>query len=336
MGDKTGISWTDATWNPIVGCSIISPACTNCYAMAQADRIQRMAPNSHYDLTTKIVNGKPVWTGVLKQSPDHIQRLPLRWKRPRRIFVNSMSDLFHSAVPEAWIDYVFAIMALSSQHTFQVLTKRPERMRAYLSDPGVVSRVWMLACTIGQPGRSFSQTVVRFGNPWPLLNVWIGITAERQQEADERIPHLLASPAVMRFISAEPLLGPLDIGAAVGWRGADGFDPFAPRIGWLICGGESGPGARLTHPQWPRSLRDQCSAAGVAFFFKQWGEWSPAYGDTLRPRKAVSLYDGSSFDIAAGERPRQIDLLDMAQMIRIGKRAGDLLDSVEHKEFPRC
>lgn len=331
MADKSSIEWTDATWNPIVGCSILTPGCTHCYAMGMAARIEAMtaalqakgqtgAP--HYAGTTKKVNGKAVWTGKLAMAPDHILLEPLTWRAPRRIFVNSMGDLFHEDVPDAWIDKVFAIMALSPQHTFQVLTKRAKRMREYLSNPAVVRRIYELSCDLVIDGRL--QVVLRvpgIADPrlapswprvhlgaWPLPNVWLGVSAERQQEADERIPELLTTPAAVRFVSAEPLLGPIDFLEA---------DPFAfgtltvslpkrderepkPDIGfsdeatiggivsalggsmahrsgidWIIVGGESGPNARPMHPDWARNIRDDCADSAVPFFFKQWGAWAP-------------------------------------------------------------
>lgn len=293
-----GISWTDATWNPVVGCSIVSPACTNCYAMSMAARIERMSGGkTHYAGTTKVVNGKPVWTGKLALAPDHILTAPLRWRRPRRVFVNSMSDLFHEDMPEEWIDRVFAIMVLSPQHTFQILTKWPERMRVYLShqlrQKHIAHKVGKMVDARGFDGDVASDAIL--DGPWPPPNVWLGVTAEDQVRADERIPHLLATPAAVRFVSAEPLLRSINFrrisyGISDGWLA--GYPAVtrievtinsltgAPKTGipgldWVIVGGESGPGARPTHPDWVRSIRDQCAAAGVAFHFKQWGEWAP-------------------------------------------------------------
>ncbi len=287
----TKIEWTDKTWNPLVGCSVVSPGCTNCYAMAMAARLERMNPKlTHYQGLTKIVNGNAVWTGKLALAPDHVLTEPLRRKKPTMYFVNSMSDLFHESVPDGWIDRVFAVMALCPQHTFQVLTKRSVRMCDYCSYPGVARRIHELACdlvgeldlidvvlvapsvdpNLAPPGRRV------FLGAWPLSNVWLGVSCERQQEADARIPDLLATPAAVRFVSAEPLLGPVD------------FTPFLPRaaagsteesrraqLSWVIVGGESGPGARPMHPDWARAIRDQCVAADVPFFFKQWGHWVP-------------------------------------------------------------
>jgi protein gp37 len=222
MADHTKIQWTDATWNPIAGCSILSSACTNCYAMAQAARIVRCAAGlgrtTHYADTITTVKGKPVWTGEIRAAPDHVLTQPLRWRRPRRIFVNSMSDLFHEAVPDAWIDRIFAVMALAPQHTFQVLTKRPERMRAYISDLSRDAEGLFNALSCVRLKRAAEYVVRNDPRPaydwkpgWPLPNVRLGVTAEDQPRADERIPILLDTPAAKRFVSIEPMLGPVDL-----------------------------------------------------------------------------------------------------------------------------
>jgi protein gp37 len=339
---KNGISWTDATWNPVVGCSIVSPACTNCYAMAQAARIERMTGgNTHYAGTTKVVNGKPVWTGKLVLAPDHILTAPLRWRRPRRVFVNSMSDLFHEDMPDEWIDRVFAIMALSPQHTFQILTKRPERMRRHLSHDGRLRGIAMIAGKMvderGFDGDVASDAVL--DGPWPLPNVWLGVTAEDQARADERIPSLLETPAAVRFVSAEPLLGPVNLAririAPDHHTIIDALDGYALEAGgrtgldWIIVGGESGPGARPTHPDWIRSIRDQCAAAGVAFHFKQRGDWS-----WLEPGDGEWPTDMPKFCRIGIDGRRSPDGWPMQ---RVGKHfAGRLLDGVIHDAFPEA
>lgn len=311
MGDKSKIEWTEATWNPVVGCSIVSPGCTNCYAMRMAERISRMTEGAtglagSYGDLTKRVNGKPVWTGALRFVEHNVMQ-PVRWKRPRMIFVNSMSDLFHESVRDEWIDRVFAVMALTPQHTFQVLTKRADRMRAYIA--GLPARRRELDCHSGLDWCD-----------WPLPNVWLGVSAEDQKRADERIPHLVETPAAVRFVSAEPLLGPIDfepivrdavLRGKVAGSGGRGTTP----LDWIIVGGESGPGARPMHPDWARSIRDQCQAAGVPFFFKQHGEFV-----------SVSMVEG--------EGPH-FSFPDGATVRRIGKRAaGRLLDGQEHNEMP--
>lgn len=268
MADKSKIEWCEATWNPTVGCSIVSPGCTNCYAMKVA----------HGGLT-KVVNGNAVWTGEVRLDNRALLQ-PFKWKRGRRIFVNSMSDLFHENLSDADIDRVFAVMALCPSHTFQVLTKRAERMRDYLTKlPSRSLAVAQAAVWLGiwDDADGITITVNDLIDRGPLPNVWLGVSCERQDEADERIPHLLHTPAAVKFVSAEPLLGPIDFHnlktdlTELGW--IDSFKCIVPRhIDWIIVGGESGPKARPMHPQWARDIRDQCEAAGVKFFFKQWGE----------------------------------------------------------------
>lgn len=298
MGDKSNIEWTNATWNPIVGCDIVSPGCTNCYAMKMAARIETMRP-SHYTGTTKKVNGNAVWTGKVALAPDHILTAPLRWKKPRKIFVNSMGDLFHEAIPDADIDRAFAVMALSPQHTFQVLTKRAERMRDYCCALHEGERSLLTAGKEidGQMGAIRAQGALLEGDPddvrsCPLPNVWLGVSCERQQEADERIPLLLATPAAIRFISAEPLLGAINlIGLKTSgnetWDALRGnrtpmtngsFDAHfhAPaKLDWVIVGGESGPHYRAMEEAWAANIIEQCLTAGVAPFMKQMAGKTP-------------------------------------------------------------
>lgn len=259
MSDDSKIEWTDATWNPVTGCTEVSPGCDHCYAKTFAERF-RGVRGHHFERGFDVV-----------LRPERLDQ-PLRWKRPRRIFVNSMSDLFHDSIEADYIADVFATMALAPQHTFQLLTKRHGRMRSLLSDPEFT--MWVGA-QMRNRGEDEWET-------WPLPNVWLGVSVENQQWANIRIPALLDTPAAVRFLSCEPLLGPVDLGqwtrphtvdclAGPPWcscgRDGDGY------LDWVIVGGESGHGARPMHPDWARSLRDQCTAAGVAFHFKQWGEW---------------------------------------------------------------
>ena len=235
----TKIEWTDETWNPVTGCTKVSEGCDHCYAETIAHRFAgtKAYPNG-FDVTLR---------------PERLDQ-PLRWKRPRKVFVNSMSDLFHKDVPDDYIARVFAVMALAPQHTFQVLTKRPGRMRSLLSSEQFESAVFL--ATEGRFEGCF---------PWPLPNVWLGTSVENQKWADVRIPLLLDTPAAIRFLSCEPLLGPIDLFA---WNIDRGT-----RVDWVIVGGESGPHARPMHPDWARQLRDDCLTAGTPFHFKQWGEW---------------------------------------------------------------
>jgi len=273
VGERTGIQWTESTWNPLLGCRRISPGCQNCYAETLA--ATRLATQAGYrDTTTNgRWNGTSVWAGE-KRLMD-----PVRWGRGRRVFVCSMSDLFLDTHPAERIAEVFAVMAAASHHTFQVLTKRPERMRDLLADvddgvhgDGLRGRAFEAAFRLrksatGPQAAAFDRAISRIEFFWPLRNVWCGVTAEDQQRLDERLPFLLDVPAAVRFLSCEPILGPIVLPSEALTRGG---------VSWVIAGGESGGGdVRLMHPSWPRGLRDACVSAGVAFHFKQHGEWRP-------------------------------------------------------------
>jgi protein gp37 len=242
----TAIEWTDETWNPVTGCTKVSPGCDHCYA----ERI------------TERFHGKGSFDRVVLHSDRILQ--PLRWRKPRNVFVNSMSDLFHDDVPEKFIQRVFAAMEVSTQHTFQILTKRPGRMASIMNR-------WAAEWADADNVPTTSHV--------PLRNVWLGTSVEDQRWADIRIPKLLETPSAMRFLSCEPLLGAVDLASYIGNRTSTA-DVAGGRLGidWVIVGGESGPGARPMHPDWPRSLRAQCVGAGVPFFFKQWGGPTPKSG----------------------------------------------------------
>ena len=291
MADNSKIEWTEATWNPITGCSVVSPGCTNCYAMKLAGTRLRHHP-SREGLTRDSKAG-PVWTGEVRFNEQWLDQ-PLRWKRPRMIFVCAHGDLFHENVPDEWIDRVFAVMVLAPQHNFQVLTKRSARMRDCLNDPAVRDRIETLAFDWldTNAGRDTAEDWWRTEPPWPLPNIWLGVSVEDQARADERIPDLLDTPAAVRWISAEPLLGDVDLGCVprpVGWPVplddvSDGIDPLfhvRAHLDWVICGGESGPRSRPTNPRWFRDLRDQCAAAGVPFFMKQMTKKGPIPDDLM-------------------------------------------------------
>lgn len=320
MAEHSSIEWTDATWNPITGCSVVSPGCTNCYAMKLAGgRLQHHPTRAGLTQATK---AGPVWTGEVRLNKGMLLH-PLRWQRPRMIFVCAHGDLFHESVSDAWIDQVFAVMALAPRHTFQVLTKRATRMRTYLTQPGSVQRIIHEAFKIDcEAGAWLSADHEIAGDPTlPLANVWLGVSVEDQPRADERIQELLATPAAVRWISAEPLLGPSDLtrvaygqgdngpnlrtwynaltgdawaeevdadGAPIAGTAAAGGREFERGLDWVVAGGESGPGARPMHPRWAKSLRDQCAVAGVPFLFKQWGSWKPVC-DTA-PGESDELY----------------------------------------------
>ena len=282
MSDKTGIEWTDATWNPIRGCSRVSEGCRNCYAEGIAQRFGG-AGLPYEGVVTLDPQGKPKrqWSGNVRLIGNSLMQ-PLRWKRPRKIFVNSMSDLFHPEVLNVWLDQIFAVMLMAPHHTFQVLTKRPERMLAYLSSEFHRTEINKAQAAMLQTYRGGSPTMHAGNalnpNQWPLKNVWLGVSVESQQVAKERIWPLLKTPAAVRFVSAEPLLGALDLNEIEAlcrtWR--RGFT-IGTYLDWVIVGGESGRGARPMKPEWAQQLRDQCAANGVAFFFKQGSKanWQP-------------------------------------------------------------
>ncbi len=325
----TAIEWTHIpgfkgeTWNPIVGCSVVSPGCTNCYAMRTAARIAAMGVDHYSNLVAQTKAG-PVWNGDTAIAPRKTFLKPWFWKKPRAIFVNSMGDLFHEGIDDELIDRVFAVMALCSQHTFMVLTKRASRMRDYMRAPWrkrsiAAASIEVSHLIASERGTFKARPRIEhfeecFAGNGPFPNIWLGVSVEDQRRAEERVPDLLHTPAAKRFISCEPLLGPVDLraidvngdgemdalfadrwsSAIESWRGTDddweeGFEdwfgrhpdevnPDAPMytpVDWVIVGGESGANARPMHPYWAQSIRDQCEGTGTAFFFKQWGEWAP-------------------------------------------------------------
>lgn len=278
----TNIEWADVTWNPLAGCSEESLGCRNCYARRMAHRLTAMGA-AGYERGDNAVVRDGRWTGVVHTLPDRLDE-PLRWHKPRRVFVCSMSDLFHPSVPFAFVDQVFAVMALCQQHTFLVLTKRPARMAEYLRSAIDHDNLQeeMDALTLRVEGEPFAYRQIHDPGQWPLPNVWLGTSVEDQQRADERIPRLLNCPAARRFLSMEPLLGPVDL-TDIGWVGrlSQHRGPRASvcelnclseyGISWVIIGGESGPGARPCNLDWIRRVVKQCKAAGVPVFVKQLG-----------------------------------------------------------------
>jgi protein gp37 len=313
---KTSIEWTDASWNPIVGCTEISPGCANCYAARLASTRLRNTPQ-YKGLAAKLKSEiqfpavhahgipegtiQPRWTGEVRLLLERLQE-PLRWRKPRRIFVCDMGDLFHESVDAEAIGLVVQTIAKCPQHTFQILTKRAARMKEIFS------------------GYTEYTTFFR-GKPLP--NVWLGVSVENQHFADERIPLLLETPAAVRWISAEPLLGGVKLPDAQSreihrW----------PQLDWVVCGGESGANARPMHPDWARSLRDQCKAAGVPFFFKQWGEW-------LHVNQMEHVFSKSELDsMSMHTRCREAGNGDL--YFKVGKkRAGRQLDGSDWNQFPQ-
>lgn len=327
MPDCTKIEWCDTTWNPIAGCRHVSEGCRNCYAEAIAARFstdQAFAGTAAFVDTAE--GRRARWTGRVVVR-DHLMTAPLHWRKPRRIFVNSVSDLFHDEVPDSVIDRIFAVMALAPQHTFMVLTKRPERMRRYLIAPLLPDRLQDAALTLDHElGACWCADIQVAGDAClPLPNLQLGVSVEDQVTADIRRGYLktVADGGWNTFVSYEPALG------LVNWSGW-GF------VKWLISGGESGPHARPSHPDWHRAARDFCAAHGIAYLFKQWGEWMPSLKGSV-----ISYANGSgSPDIAWPDG--SISWGDKEDhggygqpLIRVGKRAaGRLLDGVEYNALP--
>jgi protein gp37 len=347
MSDKTGIEWTDATWNPLRGCSLVSAGCKNCYAMHVAHRYS--GKGQPYAGLTKRTSHGPVWTGEVRTLEEALL-IPWHWSKPRRIFVNSMSDLFHEDVPFEFIAKVFWIMSVTTRHTYQVLTKRPQRMLEFFA--------WIADHEFGDLRGMEDERIKEHGNRialewtpwregkrhggydncgpgWPYENVWLGVSVEDQATADERIPVLLQTPAAVRWISAEPLLGPINIGPYLTrerlfGQFMPGFVDPLPGLDWVVAGGESGPGARPMHPDWARHIRNQCEAARVPFLFKQWGAWSPSV-DGHRDWMIVDA--GGGVDLP-DHRPPDESRNEVA-MRTVGKKlAGRTLDGRTHNEYP--
>ncbi len=397
MADKSLIEWTDATWNIITGCTLVDDGCRHCYAAHLITSWPAIGNHpSRKGLARKNAAGESKFTGEVRFNEQWLDQ-PLRWKKPRRIFVCAHGDLFHESVPDEWLDKVFAVMALAPHHTFQVLTKRPDRARAYLTTAEDHDR----HITIDETGRAFRTPLAHIrvrsalcdllpGAPasalnaasdwqekhcpegdgflrrWPLPNVWLGTSISDQASADARIPELLATPAAVRFLSAEPLLGPVDlkfvqfdgywINALTGDMELHGH--VQRGLDWVIVGGESGPHARPMHPDWARALRDQCQVAGVPFFFKQWGEWGAgsinmstgepvfrAFPDFQTwVNKASTWVNGGTCLDAKGRRctigadmmrARDDGSFPVTILHRVGKaRAGRLLDGAEWSQMP--
>jgi protein gp37 len=326
----SNIEWTDATWNPVVGCSRVSAGCDHCYAVGMTRRLEGMSKAGGFGLTGHRAENYRGLTIELPQAAvdrgcgvngrhfngevrcvEEALEIPLRWKRPQRIFVNSMSDLFHPKVPFEFIDKVFAVMALSEQHTFQVLTKRPERMADYFAHchARIVRAIDLLISNTPRsrrtPDRWMSLGVpVAKKERWPLPNVWLGTSCENQAAADERIPHLLECPAAVRFLSCEPLLGPIDLyNYRRDWLRPlrsmfSERPPIQPGIDWVIVGGESGTQARPCDIQWIRSIVLDCANSSVACFVKQLGTNSRALAPWW-PSNIRADYDGANGEFVA-------------------------------------
>ena len=335
MAANSPIEWTDHTFNPWTGCTAVSPGCDHCYAEAQSKRNPRAFGSW--------VPGEP----RRRTSPTYWKQ-PLAWnrkaaaeRRRARVFCASMAEVFDNQVPYDWRDDLWRLIAETQDLDWLLLTKRPQNIAKMLPEPAIHFRA----------------------PPWPWPHVWLGTTVENQQEADRRIPHLLSVPATVRFLSCEPLLGPVElhhlpardadgntmhINALRGehwYAGAGSISSQTfenqPKIDWVICGGESGPKARPMHLDWPRSLRDQCATASVPFFFKQWGEWAPrrwkADGGTHAMHRNAPTYGVfQELRHAPNSIERAAEAGDGWQAFeRVGKKAaGRLLDGITHDAFP--
>jgi protein gp37 len=377
MADHTAIEWTDATWNPLRGCSRVSVGCEHCYAECVAARFSGVG-QPYAGLIHPSTKG---WNGKITLVPEALQ-IPWRWSRGRRIFVNSMSDLFHPEVPFEFIAAVFWVMAHTTRHTYQVLTKRPERALEFFRwamdqydielgcEPGEAQmrfpegheqRGWAISDGIDYAAHKIPAIKALGWEPWregkkhggydncgpgwPLQNVWLGVSVENQAAADERISQLLQCPAAVRWLSCEPLLGPINfrwapyahLAKGQSYRqaleangSANEYDALR-KIDWVVVGGESGAGARPMHPEWAESLRDQCAGASVPFFFKQWGEWAPIYYVDECGRPLIH-FSSTKNETVMGDPMRPSSIVNME---RCGKRkAGRLLDGVEHNSYP--
>ena len=319
MAANSKIEWTDTSWNPLAGCTRASEGCDFCYAAKMALRLEAMAladieagkdpggKSKYIGVATKNGRGIAAFNGTINLDEDELQR-PYTWKKPRRVFVNSMSDLFHQNVPWWFQAKAFDVMRDNPRHTFQVLTKRPD-----------IAAEFALRLSYNLPP-----------------NIWIGTSVENQEQADKRIPELLKIPAAVRFLSCEPLLGPIDllkirparnieIDSLYGDQKTYVIEPgdrydyrkLWSSVNWVIVGGESGPNARPMHPDWARSIRDQCVEAGVPYFFKQWGQWLP-------------LASADEADNHKGQ------LSECGRFVKVGKKvAGRLLDGHTWDEFPQ-
>lgn len=330
MGDKTGIEWTDATWNPLRGCARKSPGCMNCYAELVAFRFN--GEGLPYE---GLIGDHRQWNGKIKLVPEKLLE-PIQWTRPRKIFVNSMSDLFYEAVPVDFIDKVFAIMALAKQHTFQVLTKRPEVMKTYMQ--GIARAPERLVLAAESMGLVLALPDI------PLPNVWLGVSVENQEWANKRIGLLLTTIAAVRWISLEPMIGRVNLtilerawgghvyidNALDGFRATKVGGAYGAKLDWVVLGGESGDKVRIMKADWVRKVRDDCAKHGVSFLFKQWGEYLEAMHPDCPPGPPLKDWvweDGKPF--AKGDH-REIPLLR-----KVGtKHAGRTLDGVLHDDYP--
>lgn len=353
----TNIDWADKVWNPVTGCTKVSVGCQNCYAEPMAKRLQAMGSK-----------GYEKGFGYVVCHEDRLEQ-PLHWRKPRRIFVNSMGDLFHDDVPFEFIDRVFAIMVDCKQHTFIILTKRPDRMLEYTQREETRGMIggWLKTNHGGMDGKPFYDTGVAIlgEHLWPLPNVVLGVSGSNQEDMDKAVPLLLKTPAAKRIVSFEPALDMVDLKhylitdlwymaecgkcgffASSGYFNGDDESISCPKcysenildvegekgLDLVIMGGESGPNARPMHPEWPRSMRDQSKGSFASFWFKQVGEYQHVDGDPADWNNGEIPLNSDGTDCRGVEA-----LIDdtCVKMRRVGKRkAGNLLDGVEHREWP--
>lgn len=330
---KSKIEWTDATWNWLAGCTRDNECCDNCYAAGMSIRLEAMAladrdagrdPGAkakYIGVARRNSAGRTGFVGAVNFDEGALLDV-FSWRKPRRIFVNSMSDTHHPAVAREWLDLGYAAMAANPHHTFLVLTKRPHLLADYLNDPETPARIRAV-------GEARGWRTLESG-AWPIPNVWGGTSVGLQAHAEEKIPHLLRAPLARRFLSCEPLLGPLDL------------RQYLDRLDWVITGGESGPRARPMHPQWALDIRDQCQSADVAFFFKQWGEWLPAEASgspeaiTAISKITREHYEHGRAKATASQHVQLMPYLTTQQFCyRVGKHAaGRELDGVIWDQIP--
>jgi protein gp37 len=319
MSEKSTIEWTDATWPIVLGCQEMGPGCSACYAVLEVHR-KGFHPNpkvrAAFEGLTERKGSKNLlkWNGKVRCLPERLNWPVTRFKKPSRIFVTSMGDLHHDDVPVEFLIQVYKVMEATPQHTYQVLTKRAENLYHFINQQAPKLAEW---------------------KEWPLPNVWLGVSTENQMMADRRIPWLLNTDAVVKFLSCEPLLGPLDLKKWL-WtvmRDEDevGYvEPFN-EINWIIAGGESGPKARPAHPDWFRDLQYQCEVGEVAFFFKQYGNWLPSYNagerleefPTLLNKKSFTFPDGiTMWNVGKKSAGRELDGRTWDEMPLVAERAG--------------
>jgi protein gp37 len=320
----TKIEWATHVWNPVTGCTKVSAGCKNCYAERLHKRMHAMMPSKYAESFSKV------------QCHEDVLLQPFKWKKHRRVFVNSMSDLFHEDVPDIFIKFVFSIMASLPDHEFLVLTKRPERMRKIVSEMDWVHGLYLWEKQILH-NNCLGVGVKSVNGNFVPPNVWLGVSVENQETANERIPLLLQTPAAIRFLSCEPLLefidlelDEMDIALEPGSYGPN--ENILGPIHWVIAGGESGRLARPMAPNWVKFIKDQCFAANVPFFFKQWGEWLPSYqagersGENVNAHKTIGDRWATNSKLVGGQN-----------MVKVGKGiAGRKLDGAEHNALPHC